>query len=85
MHRTRYGYRFCKRGYQCQECFGSGENEGYFERLKEQIGSADFGLTPYTLLCETCGGKGWLTGKDFKTAFGVSPSAAGVRAAIVSI
>lgn len=81
---SRYGHRFTRYGFDCPECAGSGENEGYFERLVERCGGLDYcGLTPYSLLCEICSGNGYLTGAQFKEYFGIMPRAAGAIMRII--
>ena len=41
----------------CPECFGTGENQNRFDRLKTVHGN-NFNLAPASLICEGCGGNG---------------------------
>jgi hypothetical protein len=68
-------------GYPCQACIGNGLNESYLKKLCDS--DSRFKDFQIHVACEICGGLGWLTGKEFKAAFGESPEKLGVRASLV--
>ena len=76
---SRYGHRFSKKAVTCPECSGTGENEGYFERLQAKYGIDGFGLTQYSLLCEICAGSGYLLVSEYKEIYATSPTKDGLK------